>query len=101
MCGPAPSGVTNGTERNEDGLHVKVPDAVDPREAALFGMASVAMRSCRNADLRMGDRLLIVGAGFVGQAAAQSPPWWAPALRCATSTGGGWRQPVGSAPRRR
>lgn len=74
MCGPAPSGVTNGTERNEDGLHVKVPDAVDPREAALFGMASVAMRSCRNADLRMGDRLLIVGAGFVGQAAAQSPP---------------------------
>ena len=55
----------------EDGLHVKLPDAVDPREAALFGMASVALRSCRNAELRMGDRLLIVGAGCVGQAAAQ------------------------------
>jgi 2-desacetyl-2-hydroxyethyl bacteriochlorophyllide A dehydrogenase len=55
----------------EDGLHVKLPEAIDPREATLFGMASVAMRSCRNADLRMGDRLLIVGAGFVGQAAAQ------------------------------
>ena len=55
----------------EDGLHVKLPEAIDPREAALFGMASVAMRSCRNADLRKGDRLLIVGAGFVGQAAAQ------------------------------
>ena len=55
----------------EDGLHVKLPDAIDAREAALFGMASVAMRSCRNADLRMGDRVLIVGAGVVGQAAAQ------------------------------
>ena len=55
----------------EDGLHVKLPDAIDPKEAALFGMASVAMRSCRNADLRIGDRLLIVGAGCVGQAAAQ------------------------------
>ena len=55
----------------EDGLHAKLPESVDPREAALFGMASVAMRSCRNADLRMGDRLLVVGAGCVGQAAAQ------------------------------
>ena len=56
---------------DEDGLLVKLPDEVDRREAALFGMASVAMRSCRNADLRMGQRFLVVGAGFIGQLAAQ------------------------------
>ena len=55
----------------EDGLHIRLPEEVEPGEAALFGMASVAMRSCRHADLRMGDRFLIVGAGFIGQAAAQ------------------------------
>jgi len=55
----------------EDGLLIRVPEGVAPTHAALFGMASVAMRSCRHADLRMGERLLIVGAGFIGQAAAQ------------------------------
>ena len=55
----------------EDGLHVVLPDEVDRRHAALFGMSSVAMRSCRNADLRMGETFLVVGAGFIGQMAAQ------------------------------
>jgi 2-desacetyl-2-hydroxyethyl bacteriochlorophyllide A dehydrogenase len=55
----------------EEGLHVKLPEGVSPRDGALFGMASVAMRSCRHAELRMGDRFLIVGAGCVGQSAAQ------------------------------
>jgi 2-desacetyl-2-hydroxyethyl bacteriochlorophyllide A dehydrogenase len=55
----------------EDGLHIVVPDEVDRRHAALFGMTSVAMRSCRHAELRMGDRLLVVGAGIIGQVAAQ------------------------------
>lgn len=55
----------------EDGLLCRVPEAVDPKEAALFGMASVAMRTCRHADLRMGEQVLIVGAGFIGQMAAQ------------------------------
>lgn len=56
---------------DEDDLLVKLPPEVDPKDAALFGMASVAMRSCRNADLRMGQRFLVVGAGFIGQLAAQ------------------------------
>jgi len=55
----------------ESGLHCKLPPEVDPKHAALFGMASVAMRSSRNADLRMGQKLLVVGAGFIGQVAAQ------------------------------
>ncbi len=55
----------------EDGLLIKVPEDVDPRQAALFGMSSVAMRSCRHAELRMGERVLVVGQGFIGQMAAQ------------------------------
>jgi 2-desacetyl-2-hydroxyethyl bacteriochlorophyllide A dehydrogenase len=55
----------------EDGLLIQLPAQVDPQQAALFGMASVAMHSCRHAELRMGQCFLIVGAGFIGQAAAQ------------------------------
>jgi 2-desacetyl-2-hydroxyethyl bacteriochlorophyllide A dehydrogenase len=55
----------------EDRLVVKLPPEVDPKHAALFGMASVAMHSCRNADLRMGQKFLVVGAGVIGQLAAQ------------------------------
>ena len=55
----------------EDGLLLKLPEDVDPKHAALFGMSGVAMRSCRHADLRMGERVLVVGQGFIGQMAAQ------------------------------
>jgi len=55
----------------DDGLFCVLPPEVDPKQAALFGMASVAMRSCRHADLRIGQRLLIIGVGFIGQVAAQ------------------------------
>jgi 2-desacetyl-2-hydroxyethyl bacteriochlorophyllide A dehydrogenase len=57
--------------RPETGLLIKLPATVDPRHAALFGMASVAMHTCRNADLRMGERVLVVGAGVIGQVATQ------------------------------
>ena len=55
----------------EDRLHIKLPTGIKPKEAALFGVAGVAMRCCRNADLRIGTRMLVVGAGIVGQLAAQ------------------------------
>jgi 2-desacetyl-2-hydroxyethyl bacteriochlorophyllide A dehydrogenase len=55
----------------EDGLLVKLPPEIDLVHGALFGMASVAMRSCRHADLWMGERVLVVGQGFIGQMAAQ------------------------------
>ena len=76
-------GAHSGTQRSpaghaefvtiaEDDLVLKLPSEIDPVHAALFGMGGVAMRSCRNADLRMGDRLLIVGgAGCIGQMATQ------------------------------
>lgn len=55
----------------EDWLLVKLPDNVDRKEAALFGMASVAMRTCRRTDIRLGEKVLVVGAGFIGQLACQ------------------------------
>ena len=55
----------------EDDLLIKLPDSIDRTEAALFGMSSVAMRTCRNTELKMGERVLIVGAGIIGQVAAQ------------------------------
>ena len=56
---------------DEGGLQIKLPDSIDPTQAALFGVASVAMRTCRNADIRMGEQILVVGAGVIGQVAAQ------------------------------
>ena len=56
----------------EDDLLIKLPDSINRKEAALLGMASVAMRTCRNAELRVGERALIVGAGIIGQVAAQT-----------------------------
>jgi len=46
----------------DDGLLIKLPGEVNPVHAALFGMASVGMRNCRNAGLRM---------GIIGQIMAQ------------------------------
>ncbi len=55
----------------EDDLLIKLPDEVDLREAAIYGMAAVALNTIRNADPKMGENVLIVGAGCVGQVAAQ------------------------------
>jgi 2-desacetyl-2-hydroxyethyl bacteriochlorophyllide A dehydrogenase len=55
----------------EDGLLVRLPETVEPTHAALFGMASVAMHACRSADLRLGERVLVVGQGCIGLVAAQ------------------------------
>lgn len=55
----------------EDGLLVKLPDDVNQGEAALFGIASVAMHCCRRIDLRIGEKVLIVGQGCIGMFAAQ------------------------------
>jgi 2-desacetyl-2-hydroxyethyl bacteriochlorophyllide A dehydrogenase len=59
------------TVLDEDGLFTRLPTQVDRAEAALFGMGSVAVRACRTADVRLGDRVLVVGGGFVGQAVSQ------------------------------
>lgn len=52
-------------------LIVKLPDAVEPRHAALFGVASVAMHDVRRAEIKLGEKVLVVGAGLIGQFTAQ------------------------------
>jgi len=53
-------------------LTVKLPPAIDPAEAALFGMASVGLHDVRRAGTKIGDRVLVVGAGCIGQFTAQA-----------------------------
>ena len=55
----------------EDGLLLKLPEDVDPGEAALFGISGVAMHCCRRIDPRIGEKALIVGQGCIGMFAAQ------------------------------
>ena len=57
---------------SEDSLLLKLPDNVDPNLAALFGVASVAMHDVRRAETTLADRVLVVGAGPIGQFTAQS-----------------------------
>ncbi|MDR3708464.1 MAG: zinc-binding alcohol dehydrogenase [Capsulimonadaceae bacterium] len=54
-----------------DGLVVRLPDELDQPETALIGMASVAMTGVRVARPEIGDRAVVLGAGPVGQLAAQ------------------------------
>lgn len=56
----------------DEKLIIKLPDAVDPRHAALFGVASVAMHDIRRADVKLGEKVLVVGAGPIGQFTAQA-----------------------------
>ena len=55
----------------EDGLLLKLPEDIDPGEAALFGISGVAMHCCRRVDPRIGEKVLIVGQGCIGMFAAQ------------------------------
>ena len=62
----------------EDDLLIKLPDSIDRTEAALFGMTSVAMRTCRNTELKMGERVLIVGVASSVRALRRLQPLWVP-----------------------
>jgi 2-desacetyl-2-hydroxyethyl bacteriochlorophyllide A dehydrogenase len=54
-----------------ESLIVKLPEAVDAQHAALFGVASVATHDVRRASVSIGQRVLVVGAGPIGQFTAQ------------------------------
>lgn len=55
----------------ENGLLHKLPEGVEPAEAALFGISGVAMHCCRRVEPRIGERVLVVGQGCIGMFAAQ------------------------------
>jgi len=54
----------------ETALLVRLRPEVDRRHAALYGLAASAMHVCSDAAPALGERVLIVGAGVVGQMAA-------------------------------
>ena len=53
-------------------LIIKLPEAVDHKHAALFGVASVAIHDMRRAGVKLGENVLVVGAGLIGQFTAQA-----------------------------
>jgi threonine dehydrogenase-like Zn-dependent dehydrogenase len=50
---------------------VKVPEGLDPIKAAFARIVDVSMSAIRKADLGLGDKVLIIGLGLVGNFAAQ------------------------------
>jgi 2-desacetyl-2-hydroxyethyl bacteriochlorophyllide A dehydrogenase len=56
----------------ESDLIVKLPEGLDPLEAAMLGVASVSFHDARRAQVRVVDNVLVLGAGLIGQFAAQA-----------------------------
>jgi 2-desacetyl-2-hydroxyethyl bacteriochlorophyllide A dehydrogenase len=48
-----------------------IPDGVDSEEAAWFGLATIVQNGVRKAELIMGDTVVIIGLGLLGQLAVQ------------------------------
>ncbi|MGG4480959.1 zinc-binding alcohol dehydrogenase [Paenibacillus sp. CC-CFT742] len=52
-------------------LVTKVPPHVKPEEAAFTGLGAIAIHALRTADVRFGDKVLVVGLGILGNLVAQ------------------------------
>ena len=52
-------------------LAVRVPDGVTFEEAAFATVGSIAMHGVRQADVRVGERVAVIGMGLIGQLAGQ------------------------------
>jgi len=55
---------------------IPIPTGVDPRQAAWFALAKIAFMGARAANYHIGDSVLIIGAGPIGQMSTR----WARAL---------------------
>ncbi len=52
-------------------LVVPLPEQVDAQEAAHIGLGAIAIHALRQADLRFGESVLVVGLGILGQMVCQ------------------------------
>jgi threonine dehydrogenase-like Zn-dependent dehydrogenase len=52
-------------------LYSKVPQNVEPKEAALGGIGAIAIHALRTAELQFGETVVIVGMGLLGQMIAK------------------------------
>lgn len=60
-----------GPSVNESGRTSPIPDGVSDEEASWFGMACIAQVGVRGAQHKLGDAVVIVGMGLVGQLVLQ------------------------------
>ncbi len=67
-AGQANHAEVNAVPRN---LCVKLPEGVAYSQGCYATLASIALHGVRNADVKLGDRVLVVGLGLVGQLVAQ------------------------------
>ena len=52
-------------------LAVKIPDGVNPEEAASATLGAIALQGVRQADLRTGESAVVIGLGLIGQLIGQ------------------------------
>ena len=57
---------------DENGLLLKLPEDVDARRCALFGVAGVGLRAVRRMGVSAGDNVWVAGQGPIGHFAAQA-----------------------------
>ena len=52
-------------------LCVRLPNNVDCRDASFTTVGSIAMQGIRNADVKIGENVVVIGLGLIGQLAVQ------------------------------
>jgi Zinc-binding dehydrogenase. len=52
-------------------LYAKIPEGLDPKEAALGGLGAIAIHALRIANLQFGEIAVVVGLGILGQLIAK------------------------------
>ena len=69
----AGAGMANHAEVNSvpEHLAVPIPDGVSDEDAAFGTLGSIALHAVRNLDAKLGEVVAVLGAGLVGQMAAQ------------------------------
>lgn len=70
-CGGGEHAVHAEIARVPGNLCVPLPEAVDFDSGAFAAVAAVGMHAVRQADARLGERVVVVGLGLVGQLAGQ------------------------------
>ena len=70
-CGGGDYAVHAEIDRVPANLCVPVPEGVDFAQASFATVGSIALHGVRQADVRLGERVAVIGLGLVGQLAAQ------------------------------
>lgn len=58
--------------RKTSGNFVMVPEGFRLEEAALLGVMGIGVKAAKRAHVRMGEKVLVIGLGIIGQACAQA-----------------------------